>query len=84
MAWYRHWITQGFDGLEKLLAQKSGKHSWGNTITMADIFIIPQVANALRFVCPMDTYPTLQRVYDNAMTLDAFRLAAPGAQPDAE
>ncbi len=84
MTWYRHWIAEGFDGLEKMLAKKAGRHCWGDSITMADIFVIPQVMNAVRFACPMETYPTLQRVYENAMALDAFRLAAPGAQPDAE
>lgn len=82
--WYRHWITQGFDALEKLLSQKAAQFCWGDTITMADAFVIPQVKNAHRFHCPMDDYPILQRVYQNAMQLPAFAHAAPEDQPDFE
>jgi len=84
MDWYRHWISQGFVALENLLKQKAGRFCWGDTVTMADAFVIPQIWNALRFNCAMDDYPTLRRVYDNAMLLPAFEQAAPAAQPDAE
>jgi maleylacetoacetate isomerase len=84
MDWYRHWIAKGFDGLEKLLEQKAGAHCWGDTVTLADAYVIPQVWSANRFACPMDDYPILRRVYANAMHLDAFQQAAPAAQPDAE
>jgi len=84
MEWYRHWIAQGFSALEKLLAQKAGRYSWGDTVTLADAFVIPQVWNANRFSCPMDDYPILRRIYDNAMLLPEFQQAAPAAQPDAE
>jgi len=82
--WYRHWIKQGFQGLEKLLSQRAGNYCWGDTITMADAFVIPQIWNAHRFDCPMDGYPILQRVYKNAMQLSAFQQASPPEQPDAE
>lgn len=82
--WYRHWIKQGFHGLEKLLLQRAGAYCWGDTITMADAFVIPQIWNAHRFDCPMDDYPILQRVYSNAMQLSAFQQASPPKQPDAE
>lgn len=82
--WYRHWINEGFTALEKQLEGKAGRYCWGDTITMADAFVIPQVFNALRFNCSMEAYPTLQRVYDNAMLLTVFQQAAPGVQPDAE
>jgi maleylacetoacetate isomerase len=84
MAWYRHWVAQGFSALEKLLAQKAGRYCWGDTITLADAFVIPQIWNANRFSCAMDDYPILRRVYENAMQLPAFQKAAPAAQPDAE
>jgi len=84
MDWYQHWISKGFNGLEKLLAQRAGRHSWGDTITMADVYIVPQVWGANRFGCPMDSYPAIRRVYENAMLLPAFQQAAPAAQPDAE
>jgi len=82
--WYRHWITQGFNALEKLLSQRAGNYCWGDTVSMADAFVIPQIWNAHRFDCPMDDYPILQRVYKNAMQLSAFQQAAPAAQPDSE
>jgi maleylacetoacetate isomerase len=84
MEWYRHWIDQGFVALEKQLQTRAGRHCLGDTITLADAFVIPQIWNALRFNCAMDAYPTLRRVYDNAMLLPAFIDAAPAAQPDAE
>lgn len=81
--WYRHWIAQGFNGLEKLLSQRAGKYSCGDTVTLADAFAIPQIFNAHRFDCSMDDYPILQRIFNNAMQLSAFQQAAPGVQPDA-
>ena len=83
MAWYRHWIAQGFDALEKVLAQKAGRYCWGDTVTLADAFLVPQIWNAHRFKCPMDNYPTLQRIYDVAMQQPEFIQAAPANQPDA-
>lgn len=82
--WYRHWIAQGFNALEKIVQQRAGNYCWGDTITMADAFVIPQIWNAHRFDCPMDDYPTLRRIYKNAMLLSAFQDAAPTAQPDSE
>jgi len=84
MDWYRHWISKGFAALENLLKQKAGQYCWGDTITLADAFVVPQIWNALRFNCAMDVYPILRRVYDNAMLLSEFQQAAPAAQPDAE
>ena len=84
MAWYRHWIAQGFDALEKVLAQKAGRYCWGDTVTLADAFVIPQIWNANRFACPLDDFPTLRRVHENAMMLPEFVQAAPASQPDAE
>lgn len=84
MDWYRHWMTQGFNALEKLITEKARRFCWGDTLTMADVFVIPQMWNAHRFKFAMDDYPILQRVYDNAMQLPEFQKAAPPAQPDAE
>lgn len=84
MEWYRHWINAGFVALETQLKSKAGRFCWGDTVTLADAFVIPQIWNALRFKCVLDAYPTLQRVYANAMQLPAFLDAAPEAQPDAE
>jgi maleylpyruvate isomerase len=84
--WYRHWVTIGFASLEARLAADShtGKLACGDQPTLADLCLVPQVWNAQRFDIPLDAYPTILRIYDHAMTLDAFALAAPGKQPDAE
>ncbi|AJK47785.1 maleylacetoacetate isomerase [Burkholderia plantarii] len=85
-AWYRHWITKGFATLETRLANdpRTGRLAYGNTPTLADCCLIPQLYNARRFGVDLAPYPTLVRIHDHAMTLDAFRAAAPEAQPDAE
>lgn len=84
--WYRHWIESGFASLEARLANnpRTGKLCFGDTPTMADICIVPQVFNAHRFSIETAHYPTIQRIYEYASTLDAFKAAAPGVQPDAE
>ncbi|KVM80532.1 maleylacetoacetate isomerase [Burkholderia ubonensis] len=84
--WYRHWIEAGFATLEARLANdpRTGKLCFGDTPTLADICVVPQVFNANRFAIDTSRFPTIQRIYDHAMTLDAFKAAAPGAQPDAE
>ncbi|MGF6844015.1 maleylpyruvate isomerase [Paraburkholderia youngii] len=85
-AWYRHWIDAGFATLEAHLAgdARTGKLCFGDTPTVADACLIPQVFNAQRFKVDTAKFPTIQRIYDHAMQLDAFARAAPGAQPDAE
>ncbi|MEC4723150.1 maleylacetoacetate isomerase [Noviherbaspirillum sp. CPCC 100848] len=84
--WYRHWVTTGFTSLEARLAadSRTGKLSCGDQPTLADLCLVPQVWNAQRFGIPLDAYPTIMRINDYAMTLDAFALAAPAKQPDAE
>jgi maleylpyruvate isomerase len=84
--WYRHWVTAGFASMEARLAGdgRSGKFCCGDQPTLADLCLVPQVWNAQRFDIALDAYPTIKRIHDHAMTLDAFALAAPGKQPDAE
>ena len=84
--WSRHWIELGFSVLELHLAESgSGKrYCYGDTPTLADCCLVPQVFNALRMKCVLDGYPTLMRIYESCMHLPAFERAAPGAQPDAE
>ena len=85
-AWYRHWIESGFATLDARLADdpRTGTLCFGDTPTLADLCIVPQVFNAHRFSIDMTRYPTLQRIYEHAVQIDAFARAAPGAQPDAE
>jgi maleylpyruvate isomerase len=85
-AWYRHWITSGFTALEEHLVAsgRSGAFCFGDTPTMADACLIPQVFNADRFNIDMSAFPTIRRINDHALQLSAFTDAAPGAQPDSE
>ena len=84
-AWYRHWIADGLAKLEAGLADPgTGRFSHGDTPTMADCCLVPQVFNAQRYQCDTTAYPTVMRVHEECMKLDAFQRAQPGKQPDAE
>jgi len=84
--WSRHWIETGFDAYEATIAKdpRTGAFSHGDSPTMADLCLIPQVFNAARFKVDMKRYPTIQRIYDTCMKLPAFDAAQPAKQPDAE
>lgn len=84
--WYRHWIAQGFAGLETMLAHSpaTGSFCHGDQPGLADICLVPQVFNATRFNCDMSAYPTCMRIFDHCLTLPAFDAALPSKQPDAE
>lgn len=84
--WYAHWIAEGFRGLEVLARRHTGdgKHCFGSEITLADVFLVPQVYNARRFKCDVAPYPTLCAISAFLETLPAFAAARPEVQPDAE
>jgi len=84
-AWSRHWIGVGFKAIEAMLVDSAatGRYCHGETPSMADACLIPQVYNALRWKLPMDDYPTIARVHRACNDLEAFQRAAPEAQPDA-
>lgn len=85
-AWYRHWVATGLQGLEALLADhpSTGRFCHGDTPTLADCCLVPQLYNARRFQCPLDAYPTIRRIAAACETLPAFQQAAPEVQPDAD
>ena len=85
-AWCVHWMALGFAALEKLLAgdERTGRFCHGDEPGLADLCLVPQVFNAFRVSLDMAPYPTIQRIFDAAMTLDAFERARPENQPDAE
>jgi maleylpyruvate isomerase len=84
-AWSGTWITAGFDAYEALLAADTqrGEFSFGHTPTLADVYLIPQVESARRFKVDLGRWPLICAVDAACAKLDAFRLAAPGLQPDA-
>ena len=83
--WIHHWIKNGFTALETLLNSRNrqGPYCHGEQVTIADASLIPQIYNARRFEIVMDDFPTLVRIEQACMELDAFRRAAPENQTDA-
>ena len=83
--WYAHWIAEGFRDLEACL-QREGRHGvycLGDRLTMADICLVPQVANARRFDCDLTAFPLLVAIADRVAELPAVRRVAPETQADA-
>ncbi len=81
-AWYHHWIIEGFTALETML--QPGTYSFGNTVTLADICLVPQVYNARRLKVPLDKFPKIVAADAACLKLAAFDKARPENQPDAE
>ncbi len=85
-AWYRHWVELGFEAVNTNLARsgKAGRFCFGDTPTLADICLVPQVFNAQRFNIDVSRYAAIAKVFEACMALPAFQQAEPKAQPDAE
>ena len=79
--WYAHWVREGFDAVEALI--EPGPYAFGSRVTMADVYLVPQVFNARRFNVPLDAYPKIAAVDEACAALTAFQDAAPANQPDA-
>ncbi|MCE9685075.1 maleylacetoacetate isomerase [Shewanella sp. AS16] len=82
-SWYQHWIHEGFGAFEALLEQHAGEYCFGDSITLADVCLVPQVYNAQRFNVDLSAYPNIMRIWTNCNKLPAFSQAAPELQPDA-
>lgn len=82
--WIKHWLHSGFTALEQRLSQSAGQFCFGDEVTLADICLVPQVYNALRFAQDMSAFPTVMAIQHNCQQLAAFALAAPEQQPDAQ
>lgn len=84
--WFRHWVKETFEPLERILSgsAETGRFCHGDSPTLADICLVPQVVNNGRFQVDMAPYPTINRIHDACMALPAFADAAPAKQPDAE
>jgi len=85
-AWYRHWIADGLTKFEADLATggTAGKFCHGDSPTMADCCLVPQIFNAQRYQCDTAPYPATMRIFAECMKLEAFDRAQPSKQPDAE
>jgi len=84
LEWAQHFIKLGFEAFEAVVAKHAGKFCVGDAITMADVFLAPQVYNALRFKVDMSAYPTIARIAKELDEHPAFSAAHPSRQPDAE
>ena len=83
--WIKHWIIEGFKGLEKLLETNpsTGQFCEGDEPSLADICLVPQVYNAYRWSVDMNQFPLIRRIFDECMKMEAFDRAKPENQPDA-
>ncbi len=84
--WYNHWIAEGFHALEAALSKsgETGRFCHGDTVSLADICLVPQVINAKTYALDLSPFPTLKRIADAALALPAFERALPANQEDAE
>jgi maleylacetoacetate isomerase len=82
--WYAHWIAEGFGPLETLVARYgSARHCYGDSLSLADVCLVPQLYNARRFNCDLAPYPALVQIGTALESNPAFAAAAPHLQPDA-
>jgi maleylpyruvate isomerase len=83
-AWIAHWITEGFTALEQLVARHGGEFAFGDTPTLADCCLVPQVYSAERFAVDLTAFPRIRAAAARAGRLEAFAAAHPSRQPDAD
>jgi maleylacetoacetate isomerase len=84
--WYRHWVETGLEVVERRLVGEAGTGSFchGDTPTLADCVLVPQIFNARRFNSKLDHVPTVMRIFEHCMQQPAFDKTQPSACPDAE
>ncbi|MGZ3769423.1 MAG: maleylacetoacetate isomerase [Bdellovibrio sp.] len=81
-AWAQHWIHQGLETLEATIKNFCGTYSFSNEVTMADIFLVPQLLTSQRYKVDISKYPTLSKINENCLKLEAFQKAHPFKQID--
>jgi maleylacetoacetate isomerase len=83
--WYAHWVALGFTAIESMLSESAatGLYCHGDTPTLADCCLVPQIYNAERFGVSLAAYPTLRRIGQACLELPAIKQASPEAQVDA-
>ena len=83
--WYRHWVREGLLSFERQLAQyPPSRYCWGDTPTLADCCLVPQIFNGKRFDCDFEGLPRTMAAFDACMQLDAFQRTQPSNCPDHE
>jgi len=80
--WVMHWLSYGFEALENFLKPHAGKYAFGDEVSAADCYLIPQCWGADRYKFSLEPYPTLLKIRQNCEALEAFKKAAPTVQPD--
>ncbi|XP_024897846.1 maleylacetoacetate isomerase isoform X2 [Pteropus alecto] len=82
LAWAQKTISSGFNALEQILQSTAGKYCMGDEVSMADLCLVPQVANAERFKVDLTLYPTISHINKSLLALEAFQVSHPCRQPD--
>ena len=84
-AWYRHWVSAGFEGLEQQVRRHSKRERFcfADAVSLADVLLVPQMFNARRFQTDLTPFPTLVTISTYLETLPEFAAARPEVQPDA-
>lgn len=80
--WLAEWMGRTFEVLEETLKHTAGKYCWGDHVTAADLFLIPQIFSGARFQVGIEKHKTLQRINENCLTHSAFIKAHPHRQID--
>jgi len=80
--WFQHWAQQGLEALEKLIGETHGKFCMGDTLTLADTFLIPQLFSCKRFKVDLSSYSILNKINENCQPLESFKKSHPMMQPD--
>ena len=83
LEWVRHWVGSGLAGLEAAVRDGAGRHAHGDQLTLADLYLVPQLYGARRYGVDVAPFPTLLRIEASCADLEPFRRAHPDAQPDA-
>lgn len=82
-AWIKHWVEVTFSALEEKLQDTAGDYCFGDSFSLADVCLLPQIYNALRFDVPLTDYPRITSIHQHCMTQDFVTAAYPDNQPDA-
>ncbi|HEY8270377.1 MAG TPA: maleylacetoacetate isomerase [Pseudobdellovibrionaceae bacterium] len=80
--WAQHWGSLGLEALETNLQEFAGTYCFGDSVTMADVFLVPQIVTCQRFKIDTEKYKLLTRIFNHCQKLEAFTKAHPFRQPD--